>query len=83
VTFDRADLIDGTSLRGKQPHAGNGTEEKDPNGAIGSLRGAFYTENYSQISGNIFNERTVANFEGINLSGDFSLRIKANVNEVY
>lgn len=53
MTLDLADLIDGASLRGRQPHTGNATEEKDPNGAIGSVRGAFYTENYSQIPGNI------------------------------
>jgi hypothetical protein len=54
VTFDSADLIDGASLRGRQPDTGNGTVEKGPNGAIRSLRGAFYTENYNQISGNMF-----------------------------
>lgn len=45
VTFDQADLIDGTLLRAKQPHAGNGTEEKDPNGDMSSSRNVFYTEN--------------------------------------
>lgn len=54
VTFDRADLIDGASSRDRKPDTGNGTVEKGPNGAIRSLRSAFYTENYSQISGNIF-----------------------------